>query len=209
MQIANGTLILCPENHQFVRGITPAEAIILYKMHRQNANGSPLGEFFIQDGEAVTVDVPEKAAQEPVYKESTGERFPAKPAVPAVTHTRTNAEEVLRLKKKYTGIITENGLALPAFQATFGNASAVKLPEKFSELDEIGHIFKEQSAPTSVENGVSNRNVELLGKTRAQVCDIASEVKVRVHASDTKEQIIGAIIEAEIKASPSPAVKSE
>ena len=47
MQIANGLVILSPENQQFKYGVTPAEALILYRLHKVYANGTPLGDFFI------------------------------------------------------------------------------------------------------------------------------------------------------------------
>lgn len=75
MQKANGIVILCPENKQHVRGITPAEALIIYKLHFKNSNGSPL-EGFVIDGEAVDNGKP-----------------------------RSNAEECARLKRKYTGLV--------------------------------------------------------------------------------------------------------
>jgi hypothetical protein len=199
MQIANGTVILCPENHQFKHGVTPAEALILFKMHRQNANGSPIGEFFIQPGEAQTVEVAEKPATEREWNQNTGLHTEGKPAVPAVTHKRTNAEEVARLKKKYTGVID----AQPAFIATFGGAAGVRLPETFAELEEIGHLFKEQAAPSAGDKVVLTRKLELLGKTRAALCDMAIPLSIKVHSQDSKESIVNAIVEAEeAKAQP-------
>jgi len=184
-----------------MRGVTPAEAVILHKMHFQNANGSPLGEFFIQEGEAVTVETPEKAAEPAFFNQTLGKHIEAKAAVPAITHKRTNAEEITRLKKKYTGIIQENNVAMSAFQAAFGSSSVVKLPETFDEL-EIGHVFKEQSAPTKIEVGQKTRAQELGGKTRAVLCEIAAGVGLKIHAQDNREQIINAIIEAEAIQAP-------
>src|ERR1700739_367099 len=102
MQIADGLVILSPENQQHKRGITPAEALILYKLHRQNANGTPLGPFYIQPGEAQTVDKKAIPAEEEYFNPNTGRTVSKKAAVPAVTHTRTIGEEVARLKRKYT-----------------------------------------------------------------------------------------------------------
>lgn len=196
MQIANGTLILCPENHKPVYGITPAEAVILFKMHFQNANGSPLGDFFIQEGEAVTIEVPEKSAEPAYFNQASGKHVDAVDAIPAKTHKRTNAEEITRLKKKYTGIVTENGIAMPAFAAAFGSAASVKLPETFAEL-EIGYIFKDKAEPSAFEVGQKTRAQELGGKVRVALCEIATALNVKVHSQDTKEQIINAILEAE------------
>ena len=210
MQIANGLLILCPEHQLFVRDVTPAEALILYRMHAQNANGTPLGDFFIQPGEAQTIEVPAKPAVEPAFDMATGLRSEAKPAVPAVTHKRTNAEEITRLKKKYTGMVTDptTRTAVTAFAAAFGNASAVRLPERFEELDGIGHLFREQTAPTASQSAAEARFLELGKLTRAKLCEIALPLALKIHPSDTKEQIINAIIAAQAeKSKPEEAPK--
>ncbi|MDE2100603.1 MAG: hypothetical protein KGL39_25390 [Patescibacteria group bacterium] len=207
MEIANGTLILSPENHLPIYRVTPAEVLILSKLHFKNSNGSPLGDFYIQDGEAQTVDVEARAAQEQEHNLLTGKVTPAKEFVPAVTHKRTNAEEVERLKKKYTGQISVNGQAMTAFAATFGNAAVVKLPETFAELEGISHLFKAQDAPTKSESAAKARRSELVGKLRADICTLAAGLGIKVHSQDTKEEIITAIIEAENK--PAEPEKSE
>src|SRR5690242_13521736 len=102
-QIANGTVILSPENHQYRYGITPPEALILKELHFQFSNGSPLGQdFIIQPGEAVTIEAEAKPAEEAFFDQHRGRHIEAKAAVPAKTHPRTNAEEIQRLRRKYT-----------------------------------------------------------------------------------------------------------
>jgi hypothetical protein len=206
MQIANGMVILSPENQQFKYGVTPAEAVILYKMHNAYANGTPLGDFYIQEGEAQTIDVPEKAAQEEERNLLTGKITPAKEAVPAATHKRTQGEEIARLKKIYTGIIQDDGVAKTAFVGTFGSAVGVRIPETFAEIEDVVHItFKTQPKATKAESEANNRKNELLSKLRTELCEIAGGLKLKIHAQDTKEAIVGAIIEAE-KETPKPEV---
>lgn len=210
MQIANGLVILSPENQQFKYGVTPAEALILYRLHKVYANGTPLGDFFIQPGEALTVEVEGRPAEEEYFNAVTGKQVPAKPAVPPVTHKRTQAEEIARLKKKYTGNITEAGQLQTAFVATFGSGANVRLPETFAEIEEaVGGtaaqpIFQSDSEQARV-NALHARANELSAKLRSDLCDLAIALKLKVHAQDSKEAIIAAIIEAENKAKPVPA----
>lgn len=198
MQIANGMVILSPENQQYKYGVTPAEALILYKTHRLYSNGTPLGDLFIQEGDAITVDADEKPGEEAYFDQHRGKHVDAKPATPAVTHKRTNAEEVARLKRKYTGTIDKQ----TTFVATFGNAVGVKLPETFAEIEEItGHIFHKPGVTLAEPSEVVSRKMHLLTKMRADLCVIAvDEHKIKVHSQDTKESIAQAILDAEAKA---------
>jgi hypothetical protein len=198
MQIANGTVILSPENQQFKYGFTPAEAMILYEMHRVYSNGTPLGDCYIQDGEALTIDSEGRPAEDEDYNPLSGKTRPPRPAVPAVTHKRTQAEEIQRLKKFYTGNITKNGVTSSAFIATFGQGVGIHLPETFAEIEEaIGVVFKKQPAASPEEKKLVSRKTELLGKLRADLCEVAVGLKLKVHAQDTKEAIVDAIIAAE------------
>ena len=205
MQTANGTVILSPENQQFKYGITPGEALILYKLHKVYANGTPLGDFFIQPGEAQTIDKEGKPAEEEYYNPATGKAIPAKAAVEPITHKRTQAEEITRLKRKYTGNITENGASVTAFVSTFGTGAGVRLPETFAEIEEfIGGtpdhpIFRADGGQAKVATQRARGN-ELAGKLRADLCDLAIKLKLRVHAQDSKEAIIQAIVAAEAEA---------
>ncbi len=204
MQTANGLVILSPENQQFKYGVTPAEALILYRLHKVYANGTPLGDFYVQPGEALTIEVAARPAEEEWYNAATGKTVPAKPAVPAVTHARTCAEEIARLKKKYTGNLTENGQTLTAFAATFGTAANIRLPETFAEIEELiggtpEHPIFKHDQQHARDAAIHARANELATKLRAELCDLAIGFKLKVHAQDTKEAIIAAIIEAEGK----------
>jgi len=137
MQIANGMVILSPENHQFKYDLTPAEVLILHRMHRQYANGTPLADFTIQPGYAVTIERDGIAAEDEYFNQNSGRTIPAKPAIPPVKHKRTQAEEIARLKRKYTGNMSVDGAAKNAFEATFGGAIGIRLPETFDEIEEI------------------------------------------------------------------------
>lgn len=199
-QIANGILILSLENHQMKYGLTPAEVLLLHHMHRTNANGSPLGDWFIQKGEALTIDQEGKPAEEAYFNQHAGKHIDAREAVPAKTHARTNNEEIARLRKKYTGNITQGGVAKPAFEAVFGSAAAIQLPRTFAEIEEVvGIHFRDQpeGEDAGVTREVNSRREDLLRLGRADVAAIAGGMKLMVHHQDTKEQIIASIIEAE------------
>lgn len=206
MQIANGLLILSPENQQHVRGITPAEALILHAMHFQYSQGTPLGDFYIQDGEeALTVDEPGRAAEEEYFNQHTGKAVPARAAVPPKTHKRTNAEEIARLQRKYTGMIKRDGVSKSAFAAVFGDSRQVKLPETFAEIhDLIGgspeHPIFRSAKQAPADTIVRDRKQTLMLLGRADVAAMALGLKLKVHAADTKEEIIGAIMAKEAKA---------
>lgn len=205
MQIANGLVILSPENQQFKYGITPGEALVLYRLHKVYANGTPLGDFFIQPGEAVTVETEGRPAEEEYFNPVTGKTVPAKPAVPAVTHPRTQAEEIARLKRKYTGNLTEGGQTHTAFAATFGTGANVRLPETFAEIEEmIGgtreHPIFQSDAAQARMTARAARAHELASRLRSDLCDLAIGLKLKVHSQDTKECLIAAILEAENEA---------
>lgn len=209
-QIANGMLILSLEHHQFKHGCTPAEVLLLHEMHRVNANGSPLGDWFIQKGEALTVDSEGKPAQEAYFNQHLGKHIEPVKAVEPVTHVRTNAEEIARLRKKYTGNITRDGAAKPAFEAVFGNAAGVKLPTTFAEIEElVGIQFHQQPEG---EDAVQTREVnarreDLMRLSRPDVASIAVGNKIKVHAADTKEQIVGKIVALETERAEEEAAK--
>ena len=206
MQLANGLVILSPENQQFKHDVTPGEALILYKLHRVYANGTPLGEFFIQPGDALTIDAEARPGEEAYFDAHRGRHIEAKPPVAAVTHVRTQAEEIARLKRKYTGNITENGSAQTAFVATFGSGMGVRLPETFEEIEQaVGHLFHKQGNQAPVPTEVQSRKLELLGKMRSDLAVLAvDEYKLKVHKDDSKEAIVNGILDAEEKLKSQP-----
>lgn len=195
MQIANGLLICSPENQQRKIGYTPAEVLLNYHLHKAYANGTPLGDWYVQEGEAVTVDVEARAVVEASLNH-LNQVVPGKDAVPAVTHPRTQIEEIDRLKKRYTGLIK----GVPAFEAVFGAAAGVRLPETFAEIEPqvLIHFHKEPTdGQTIATKEVNTRKAELLGKLRHDVCEIAGVLGLSVHHEDTKESIINAIVSKE------------
>lgn len=200
MQIANGMVILSPENHQFKHDITPGEALIIHKLHFQYANGNPLGEFVIQPDEAQTIDSDGKPAEEAWFNQQSGKHIEAKPAVPAKTHKRTQAEEISRLKRKYTGNITENGAARPAFEATFGQSVGVRLPETFEEIVPVVGNHFHKKVEDAVHSDDRKREIELVGKTRPELVSIALKLGITTHQADSTGFIIAAIINEENKA---------
>ena len=200
MEIARLTLITSPENHFQKYDVTPAEALILKELHFQYSNGTPLTNLFIQDGEAITIDAPEKPAQEKYFDQTRGEHIAAVPAVPAKTHKRTNAEEIARLKKKYIGNITRNGVSLPAFAAVFGTQPNVTLPQTFKDVEEALGIVLQREADAPQQSEFGQRAFELSPKSRPELVEIALGYKLKIAANDSKEFIIAAIINAESKA---------
>ena len=200
MQIANGLVILSPENQQFKYGVTPPEAMILYRLHRVYANGTPFGDFHVQPGEAVTEDSPAKPGEEAYFDQNRGRHIEAKPPVEAVVHKRTQAEEIARLKRKYTAVIEGQ----TAFVSTFGSAIGVRLPETFEEIQEVtGHVFHEQGHVAPVPDAIQSRRLTLLGKMRADLAVLAvDEYKLKVHKDDSKENIVDGILAAEAKLAP-------
>lgn len=139
----------------YIYGITPAEAVVLHKMHFQYSNGTPLKNLVIV-GEATEVDNFGKPLQIP-------KREPFKRTIASInpegqteikqvadfqttytpsTKPRTQAEETRRLQMKYTGNVTENGKTVKAWDAAFGGGAMVRLPETFEEIRHIiGDIF--------------------------------------------------------------------
>jgi hypothetical protein len=203
MQIANGIVVLTPENQQPVRGVTPPEVLILHRLHFKESNGSPLKDFVIQPGEAVMVEVPERAAEEEYFNQNSGKMVAARPAVPAKTHPRTPGEEAQRLKRKYSGVIEGK----TAFEATFGSASVINLPKTFADIEDIvGITFSKSTDEAAEPSHADNRWEELISKSRTELVEIAIGLKLKTDPADGKETIVDAIITAETK---KPAAKGK
>lgn len=131
MQIGNITVIVDPTHKITKLNVTPAECLILRAMHLKGSNGTPLENLSVT-GDAETVLTPARPAQEAYFDQHRGKHIEAVAGVPAVTKKRSQAEEIERLKRLYTGRIGE----LPAFEAVFGNQARVKIPETFKEIAE-------------------------------------------------------------------------
>jgi len=212
MEIAKGSVRLSVENVQWKQGITPAEALILHRLHFKNANGSPLGNDFKVYGHAVTVDEPAKAGEPEWFNQHSGKVVPARPPVPEVSHKRTQREEISRLKRKYTGSVKEGGRTLPVFEAVFGTASTVRLPETFDEIeDAVGQEFPPLQDETPALTEEDHYRIELAGKGRAEIVKTALEHKLKVDPADESATIVAAIMEARAdrKKQPARAAKVE
>lgn len=197
MQIAKGSVRLSPENVQFKQEVTPAEALILHRLHFKNASGSPLGDDWRVYGEAVTIEVPAKSAEPEWFNVQSGKVVPAKPAVPAVTHKRTQREEISRLKRKYIGQVKENGRNVPVFEAVFGTASTVRLPETFDEIEEaVGIKFPPFVAEETELSEEGYYRKELLAKRRADIVQVALQHKIPVSVEDESATIVANIMAA-------------
>lgn len=170
MQIANGYVSTCPEIKHYCYGITPAEAVILKKMHNAYANGSPLSGFVIV-GEATEVDqfghpatkVERKPFKRLVARMENGSAVMTEIAdyenvyTPS-TKPRSNTEEISRLRRKYTGNVTENGKTVTAWESAFGGGAMVSLPQTFEEVESIiGPVF---SYATESDKTVSETNMD-------------------------------------------------
>ena len=199
MEIAKGTIRRNPHSADVKRDLTPAEVLLLHSIHFRNAQGSPLGDDFAVYGEAVTVEVPAKPAEDETFNQITGKTTPGRPAVPAKTHKRTNAEEVTRLKNKYNNarVRLPDGSEANAFTTVFGSAIMPKLPQTFDEIEEaVGVTFPPlKDAKPVASEAVAYRN-ELMGKGRAALVRMALDLKLKVDVADDTTTIVDNIIEA-------------
>jgi hypothetical protein len=136
MQIAKGFITITPDNKQFRYDITPAEAMVLHKLHFKNSNGSPLSDLVIT-GEATTVETPFRRGEPAWVNPITGTVTPAVNDVLEKSHKRTNKEEAERLRRKYTGMVKSGNATVSVFLAVFGDVAMPKLPATFSEIVEV------------------------------------------------------------------------
>lgn len=199
MEIAQGSIRRNPHSIDFKRNLTPAEVLLLATIHHKNAQGSPLGDDWSVTGEAITVDAPSVPAEDESFNPQTGKTTPARPAIPAKVHKRTNAEEVARLKRKYANarVRLDNGTDVEAFASVFPGVMP-KLPQTFDEIeDAVGKAFPPLSAPPKVDSdAVAYRNI-LLAKPRHALVTMALKLKLKVEVSDDNTTIVDNIIAAE------------
>lgn len=199
MQIAQGSIRRNPHSIDFKRNLTPAEVVLLATIHHKNAQGSPLGDDWAVVGEAVTVESQSKPAEDATFNPITGVTMPAKDAVPAKTHKRTNSEEVARLKKRYANarIRLENGTDVAAFESVFPGIMP-KLPQTFDEIeDAVGRVFPPLSAPPAMDSEEQAYRKILLGKPRHALVTMALNLKLKVEIADDNSTIVDRIIAAE------------
>ena len=196
MQTAKLSLTLNPTNIQFIRGVTPAELVILHALHFKESNGSPIGDDLqLEDGEALTVEVPEKAQEPEYFHAGSGKVVPEKPFIPAVAHTRTDAEEAERLKKKYSAKPPHIKDAKPVFEHCFGTSLLVKFPQTFDEV--LPALGLRSILPADSVTEASPMADELEKKTRSDLVAMALGLKLTVGQRDSKEAIIDAIVAAQ------------
>lgn len=199
MEIATGTIRRNPHSIDVKRELTPAEVLLLATIHHKNSQGSPLGDDWAVTGEAITVEVPSIPAEDESFNPQTGKTTPAKPAVPAKTHKRTNAEEVARLRKKYVNarVRLENGTEAEAFSSVFPGIMP-KLPQTFDEIEEaVGKQFPPLSdAPKPISDAKAYRTL-LLDKPRHALVTMALKLKLKIEVADDNTTIVDKIIAAE------------
>jgi hypothetical protein len=199
MEIGQGTIRRNPHSINVKRNVTPAEVLLLATIHHRNAQGSPLGDDWAVVGIAETVDSPSKPAEDQSFNPQTGVTIPARPAVPAKTHKRTNAEEVARLKKLYANarIRLENGQDVAAFESVFPGIMP-KLPQTFDEIeDAVGKTFPPLSETAPVESEAQAYRNALLAMPRHALVTRALKRKLQVAVADDNTTIVDRIIAAE------------
>lgn len=199
MEIAQGSIRRNPHSIDFKRELTPAEVLLLATIHHKNAQGSPLGDDWSVTGEAITIDAPSIPAEDESFNPQTGKTTPARPAVAAKTHKRTNAEEVARLRKKYANarVRLDNGNEAEAFSSVFPGVMP-KLPQTFDEIeDAVGKKFPPMSdAPPVITDAQAYRTL-LLAKPRHALVTDALKLKIKVEVADDNTTIVDKIIAAE------------
>jgi colicin import membrane protein len=171
MQTANVIVVVDPNHKMPKRGVTPAEVLILMAMHRSGSNGSPIEQLVITPDEAEVVEEPAKPAQEEYFDQHKGKHVDAIPGTPAVTRARTNAEEIERLRRFYTGTVKVNDRNVPAFDAVFGTAARITLPETFEDIREelknvqVSVMEKGERPTSNVQRPTSNKTEANNGPT--------------------------------------------
>lgn len=215
MQIANGIVIVAAGNHeQPVYGITPAEAVILHKLHFANAKGNPLKDIIILSGQSATTQVGSK--REKVMRPNLeGEQKEVEINVP-ILKPRTDAEELHRLKRAYYGTVKgADGKSAPVVNVCFPG-TVIVLPKTFKELE--GQLegvsegfFKEQEAVKvlppprgegeSGEAGTTAAELEakrkdLMKNTVPELKELAKGMEVKLEEGDTKPVIVEKILAA-------------
>jgi hypothetical protein len=198
MQTCKFTLTLNPASSIHLRGVTPAELVCLHALHFKESAGSPIGaDLQLEPGEALTVDVPGKAGEGEYFHTGTGKQVLAKEPIPAITHARTDKEEIERLKRKYNSKPPHIKNAPVVFEHAFGAGSMVRIPHTFDEVLErlgIGSILPEDHEFVDTASVAG-----LLKLSRFELANEALTLKLKVKPSDSKEQIVANILDARAK----------
>jgi len=200
MQTAKFTLTLHPFHSVPLRGVTPAELVVLRELHFKESQGTPIGpDLQLEPGEAVTVEQEGRAGEPEYFNQQSGKVVPAKPEVPPVTHKRTDQEEIARLKRKYVAPIPHIKGSKPAFAQTFGESAMVALPQTFDEV--LERLGLPGILPDNAET-IDTTSVDGLVKlSRFELVQRAVDLKLRVKSTDQKNEIAAAILDAEAKRS--------
>lgn len=144
-------------------GLTPAEAVVLHVLHQTNAGGnvfditkdgkpdfSDITEATVVSKPAVVksvvvgahtikgkvLEAANPAQHKPEVREQDEvipEHIEVRTVTPAVTRSRTDAEEMERLRSKYGGLVNKKGAKL--LPLIFGSGLNVKLYQKFDEIN--------------------------------------------------------------------------
>ena len=133
MQTINCGLKLNEYHTGVATGVTPAEALVITAIHSPGVDAGQFPAIVspVLAGEAVTVDSPAVPAEEEQHLLG-GRVIPAKDAIPAKTHPRTDAEELARLKNRYTQTLEGDPKKHVVSQLFPGIAP--KLPATFEEI---------------------------------------------------------------------------
>lgn len=142
MQTINCGLKLNEYHTGTSEGVTPAEVLVLTAIHSPGVDRGvfPVIVDPVLSADAITIDEPAQPAEEASVL-NNGKKIPAKEAVEAVTHARTQIEEYERLKRKYTQTL-EGDPKKHVVTQLFPGANP-SLPETF---EEIGLKVKEAAA---------------------------------------------------------------
>lgn len=214
VEIADGIVIVAAGNHeQPVYGVTPAEAVVLHKLHFANAKGNPLKDFKIVEGQAMTKlgQKKEKAKR----KNLEGAEVEVEISVP-IERVRTGQEELVRLRKAYFGTVKGmDGKSAPVVNVCFPGASPI-LPTKFAEiegnLDGVSPGFfaprlaranapggaagaKDEELGTG-EAEIAAKRKELMEHTRAELVELVEGMKITVAQDAKKAELVEAILAA-------------
>jgi len=208
MQIANGIVVVNKDHEQPKYDVTPAEAIVLHKLHLSGSKGIPLKDFVIIEGEAVTVIGKKKATVK--RKNVEGVDVDAEIDVP-ITRPRTAQEELTRLRKAYPGTVKgEDGKSAPVVNVCFPG-HIKHLPETFEELEGnltgiIPGFFKRGNKPSAAGNPeLEAKRDELMERKRDELITLAEGMKLTVEPGEKKSAIVEKILAA-AEATPTAAV---
>lgn len=178
MEIANGIVRLGKQTEIAKYNMTPAEAVICFKLHEGNAKGNPLADgggqstFTVQPGQAMQ-QVGSKRAKA-MRSGPDGDEVEVDISIPTLRE-RTMEEEIQRLKKTYIGSIRVPGqkASVPILEACFPGV-VKNLPETFEEVERGLNLprgfFKREHA----EEGYQPIGEETPRKSRRQQRELAA-----------------------------------